>query len=97
LLEEEVRELQEAISSCDLIAVADALADITHVVAGTAVTLGIDLDAVLREVQRSNLTKLDASGRPLKSAAGRVLKSDRYERPDLAGVLTAQRPLFNSD
>ena len=40
----------------DLIGIADALADIVYVVYGTALTYGIDLDSVLREVHRSNMS-----------------------------------------
>jgi predicted HAD superfamily Cof-like phosphohydrolase len=93
LLEEEVRELTQAISEADLIGIADALADIVCVVYGTAVTYGIDLDAVVQEVHKSNMTKLDSSGRPLLRADGKVIKSDQYIPPDIAGVLANQRPL----
>jgi len=40
LLEEEVGEYIEAVSRSDLVAIADALADIVYVVYGTAVTYG---------------------------------------------------------
>lgn len=39
------------------------------------------------EVQRSNMSKLGEDGKPIFSAAGRVVKSRLYTRPDLAGVL----------
>jgi predicted HAD superfamily Cof-like phosphohydrolase len=78
----------------DLIGVVDALADIVYVAYGTALTYGIDLDAVLREVHRSNMTKLDENGRPLKREDGKVIKSDRYQKPDLKRVLLEQQPLW---
>lgn len=56
-LDEEVTELRGALAGDDIVKVADALADITCVVAGTAVLYGIPFDAVLAEVHRSNLTK----------------------------------------
>ena len=60
LLEEEVGEFVAASEGSDLVGIADALADIVHVTCGTALTYGIDLDAVLHEVHRSNMSKLAA-------------------------------------
>ncbi|MFD0856890.1 MazG nucleotide pyrophosphohydrolase domain-containing protein [Actinomadura adrarensis] len=93
LLEEETRELDEAMDADDLVAIADALGDIVYVALGTAVTYGIDLDAVLAEVHRSNMSKLGPEGRPLLDKAGKVIKSDQYFRPNIADVLARQKPL----
>jgi predicted HAD superfamily Cof-like phosphohydrolase len=93
LLEEELGEFRVAAESGDLVGVADALGDILYVVYGAALTYGIDLDAVLREVHRSNMSKLDASGKPLLRADGKVLKSERFSPPDLTRVLKDQPPL----
>jgi predicted HAD superfamily Cof-like phosphohydrolase len=90
LLEEEVSEFVTASEKGDIVGIADALADITYVVYGTALTYGIDLDAVLQEVHRSNMSKLDGDGRPLIRDDGKVLKSDRYFPPDIEAVLSQQ-------
>lgn len=90
LLEEEVSEFVTASEKGDLVGIADALADIAYVVYGTALTYGIDLNAVLREVHRSNMSKLDGNGRPLIRGDGKVLKSDRYFPPDIEAVLSHQ-------
>jgi predicted HAD superfamily Cof-like phosphohydrolase len=90
LLEEEVGELVAATQARDLIGIADALADIAYVVYGTALTYGIDLDAVLCEVHRSNMSKLDRDGKPVLRSDGKVLKSEFYSPPDIAGVLQRQ-------
>jgi predicted HAD superfamily Cof-like phosphohydrolase len=90
LLEEEVDEFVTASEKGDLIAIADALADIVYVIYGTALTYGIDLDAVLREVHRSNMSKLDEDGKPLIREDGKVLKSEQYFPPDVASVLGLQ-------
>ncbi|MGH3825037.1 MAG: hypothetical protein ACRDRA_19700 [Pseudonocardiaceae bacterium] len=90
LLEEEVSELVAATRARDLTGIADALADITYVVYGTALTYGIDLDSVLGEVHRSNMSKLDHNGKPIIRADGKVLKSERYSPPDVAGILQYQ-------
>lgn len=93
LLEEEVGEFVDAVSESDLTAIADALADIVCVVYGTAVTYGIDLDQVMAEVHRSNMSKLDGNGRPLLREDGKVIKSEQYFPPNVAGVLKLQSPL----
>jgi predicted HAD superfamily Cof-like phosphohydrolase len=87
LIREEVSEFVAASQQGDLVGIADALADIVYVVYGTALTYGIDLDAVLREVHRSNMTKLDTDGNPVLRKDGKVLKSARYSPPDIAAVL----------
>jgi predicted HAD superfamily Cof-like phosphohydrolase len=92
LLEEEVGEFVAASERGDLIGVADALADIVYVAYGTALTYGFDLDAVLHEVHRSNMSKLGSDGNPLIREDGKVLKSERYFPPDIESVLRRQKP-----
>lgn len=93
LLEEEVGEFVVATRARDLVGIADALADIVYVAYGAALTYGIDLDLVLAEVHRANMSKLDSRGRPVKRADGKVVKSDRYRPPDVRGALQLQLPL----
>src|ERR1700735_4505114 len=90
LLEEEVSEFVTASEKGDLIGIADALADIVYVAYGTALTYGIDLDSALREVHRSNMSKLGRDGKPLIREDGKVLKSERYFPPDIVSVLNLQ-------
>lgn len=58
LIAEEAQEFADAVRADDIIAMADALADLLYVTYGAAISHGIDLDAVLEEVHRSNMTKL---------------------------------------
>jgi predicted HAD superfamily Cof-like phosphohydrolase len=92
LLQEEVDEFVTAAEKADLIGIADALADIVYVVYGTALTYGIDLNSVLREVHRSNMSKLVGTGKPLLKEDGKVLKSQRYFPPDIASALGLHNP-----
>lgn len=95
LIDEEVGELHDAVAAGDLVKIADALADVAYVTYGAALSYGIDLDAVVREVHRANLSKLDADGRPLYREDGKVLKSARYVPPDVAAVLARQAPMLD--
>lgn len=94
LLQEETEEFADAVNRRDLIAIADALADVVYVAYGCAVTYGIDLDAVIREVHRSNMTKLGADGRPILRADGKILKPERYSPPNIGPIIEGQAPLF---
>ena len=73
--------------SRDTVETADALADLIYVVYGMALETGIDLAAVLAEVQRSNMSKLGSDGRPVYREDGKVLKGPGYFPPDVGGVL----------
>jgi predicted HAD superfamily Cof-like phosphohydrolase len=87
LLAEEVQEYYDAVEAGDVVEVADALADIVYVAFGTALNHGIDLDAVLAEVHRSNMSKLGLDGRPILREDGKVIKGPDYFRPDVATAL----------
>ena len=75
----------------DTVETADALADLVYVIYGMALETGIDLAAVLTEVQRSNMSKLGEDGRPIYREDGKVLKGPGYFPPDVARVLREQR------
>lgn len=89
LIQEELAELAMGFINRDPVECLDALVDLSYVVDGTYLTTGLapyKLDG-LREVHRSNMSKLDADGKPIISDAGRVVKSDQYSPPDLAALL----------
>lgn len=89
LIQEELSELAEAFLNTDIVEAFDALVDLSYVVDGTYISLGLDnhKEAGYREVHRSNMSKLDENGRPVMSGAGRVVKGPNYSRPDLRKVL----------
>lgn len=70
LIAEEAQETCEALRGNDFVGAADGLADLAYVVLGTAVSLGIDLEDVFKEVHRSNMTKLWAKGELDRVPAG---------------------------
>jgi predicted HAD superfamily Cof-like phosphohydrolase len=71
----------------DVVAAADALGDLEYVVNGMALGMGIPLPAVVKEIHRSNMTKLGADGKPIYREDGKILKGPDYEQPDLRKVL----------
>jgi predicted HAD superfamily Cof-like phosphohydrolase len=58
LVEEETKELREAIEKHDFVEIVDALADILYVAYGAGSAFGIDLDKAFDIVHKSNMTKL---------------------------------------
>lgn len=73
--------LQTAIEETEersLVGVADACCDLKYVIIGFEYELGIDPDAVAREVQASNLSKLGADGLPIMREDGKILKGPNY-------------------
>ncbi|MFF9818080.1 MazG nucleotide pyrophosphohydrolase domain-containing protein [Streptomyces sp. NPDC014006] len=90
LLAEEAAEVAEVSVTGPLDKLAHELADVVYVAYGTALVHGIDLDQVIAEIHRSNMTKLGPVGQVSRRADGKVLKGESYEAPDVAGVLRRQ-------
>lgn len=90
LIQEEFDELKEGLKNQDIVEIADALADLAVVVTGAAVCYGIDLNEVFAEVNRSNMSKLDANGQPIYRADGKILKSELYSPPDIVTIIEKQ-------
>lgn len=86
LIQEEFAELQEAMTAQDLPAVAKELADLLYVVYGTAVSYGVDMDPVFREVHRSNLSKVGG----YKREDGKWVKPPTYSPADVKPLLARQ-------
>ena len=84
LIKEELDELTEAMKNKDLLEVADALTDILYVTYGAGHAFGIDLDKCFDEVQNSNMSKLDESGKPIYNDSGKVMKGPNYFKPNLS-------------
>lgn len=89
LIQEELDELREALSVGDAVSALDALTDLQYVLDGSFLSLGLHKwkNAALAEVHRSNMSKLDANGKPIMRADGKILKSENYTRPDLESVM----------
>lgn len=89
LIEEEYQEYKDAVALGDLSGIADALADLAYVVIGTAVEHGlVRFGEMFDEVQRSNMSKLGADGKPMYREDGKVIKGPNFSTPDLTPFLT---------
>lgn len=79
--------LRPAANQANVIEMADALGDIVYVCYGMALEMGINLDDVIAEIHRSNMSKLDSDGKPIYRDDGKVLKGPNYHKPNIAKVV----------
>ncbi len=89
LMKEENEEYLEAANNNDLIEVADALGDMLYILCGTIIEHGMQhkIEEVFNEIQRSNMSKLGANGKPIYREDGKVLKGPNYFKPDIKAIL----------
>lgn len=89
LMREENEEYLEAANNNDLVEVADALGDMLYILCGTIIEHGMQhkIDEVFNEIQRSNMSKLGADGKPIYREDGKVLKGPNYFGPDILSIL----------
>ncbi len=89
LMREENEEYLEAANNNDLVEVADALGDMLYILCGTIIEHGMQykIDEVFDEIQRSNMSKLGADGKPIYREDGKVLKGPNYFAPDIQSIL----------
>ena len=87
LIDEELKELKDAMKNNDLLEVADALTDILYVTYGAGHAFGINLDKCFKEVQNSNMSKLGDDGKPIYNDKGKVMKGPKYFKPNLSKII----------
>ncbi len=63
------------------------LADLVYVCYQYAVNMGWDLDRALKLVHKSNLSKLDEDGNPIRRDDGKILKGPNYKKPNLHSLI----------
>ena len=84
----EFEELLLALADNDIVGIADAVADTVYLWYQFAARHGIDLDKVLREVHRSNMSKLGEDGKPVYYPnSTKVAKGPNYSKADIDGAL----------
>jgi len=89
LMKEENEEYLEAAENGDLVEIADACGDMLYILCGTLLKHGLQhkIDEVFKEIQSSNMSKLDEKGEPIYREDGKVLKSELYFKPDIQTIL----------
>ncbi|WP_047415990.1 nucleoside triphosphate pyrophosphohydrolase family protein [Cellulophaga sp. Hel_I_12] len=89
LMDEENKEYLEAAEANNLIEVADALGDMLYILCGTILEHGMQykIEEVFNEIQRSNMSKLGADGKPIYREDGKVLKGPNYFSPNIKQIL----------
>jgi predicted HAD superfamily Cof-like phosphohydrolase len=89
LMQEENDEYLEAAKNGDLVEVADALGDQLYILCGTILKHGLQdkIEEVFEEIQRSNMSKLDANGKPIYREDGKIMKSDLYFKPNIKAII----------
>ena len=89
LMAEENDEYLQACKDNNIEEIADALGDQLYILCGTILKHGLQhkIQLVFSEIHRSNMSKLDADGKPILREDGKILKSDRYFPPDIKKIL----------
>lgn len=89
LMAEENDEYLQAAENNDLIEVADALGDMLYILCGTILEHGMQhkIEEVFNEIQRSNMSKLGADGKPIYREDGKVMKGPNYFTPNLSKII----------
>lgn len=89
LMKEENEEYLEAVQNNDIVEIADALGDMLYILCGTILEHGLQhkIEAVFDEIQRSNMSKLGADGKPIYREDGKVMKGPNYFKPNFEAIL----------
>ena len=84
-----IKDIIEAAINGDLIEIADALGDQLYILCGTILKHGLQdkIVEVFKEIQCSNMSKLDKEGNPIYREDGKVMKSELYFKPDIKSIL----------
>ena len=92
LIEEEGKELVEAITASNKVETLDALIDILVVTIGAIHSLGANGELAWREVMRTNMAKIDPeTGKVRKREDGKVLKPLGWTPPDLEPFIVKEK------
>ncbi|OIQ20094.1 MAG: hypothetical protein BM557_05325 [Flavobacterium sp. MedPE-SWcel] len=89
LMKEENEEYLEAVQNNDTTEIADALGDMLYILCGTILEHGLQgkIEEVFDEIQRSNMSKLGADGKPIYREDGKVMKGPNYFKPNFTEIL----------
>ncbi len=94
LLAEELDELKEALAQGDIVETLDALIDLQYVLDGAFLSFGLHdvKEIAFAEVQKSNMSKLGADGKPIRRESdGKILKGPNFFEPDLSQFVKGKK------
>ena len=89
LMAEENEEYLQACKDGDLVEIADALGDMMYILYGSICKHGLQhkIADIFDELHRSNMSKLDENGQPIYREDGKVMKSNKYFKPNIKSIL----------
>lgn len=89
LMEEENKEYLQATINGDTVETADALGDMLYILLGTMLEHGMQnhIERVFNEIHRSNMSKMDDEGKPIRREDGKILKGPKYFRPNIKKII----------
>lgn len=89
LIQEEYKEIFDALEAGDIAEFADGVADLIYVLVGACIALSIPINRVFQEVHRSNMTKTPPSeiNDAGKKYGTKTPKGKDYIPPDISGIL----------
>ncbi len=89
LMAEENTEYLEACAADDTVEIADALGDMLYILLGTMLEHGMQdhIVRVFNEIHRSNMSKMDDEGKPIRREDGKILKGPKYFRPNIKKII----------
>ncbi len=92
LIQEEVKEVHNAMKGEPIESIAKELADLIYVTYGTVLAYGLQdrFEDIFDEVHRSNMSKLGKDGKVILRDDGKVLKSGQYSPADISMILNKE-------
>ena len=89
LMEEENNEYLQACKDRSIVEIEDALGDKLYILCGTILKHGMQhiIEDIFDEIHSSNMSKLDENGKPIFREDGKILKGERYFKPDIKKFL----------
>lgn len=89
LINEEAKEVEQAINKESLDQIAKELSDLLYVTYGAIAAFGLQdkIEDIFSEVHRSNMSKLGPDGKPIYNKIGKVVKPKNYSKADVKSLL----------
>lgn len=89
LMQEELTEFLDAMESGDEVEILDAVADMQVILDGIWIQTGFHVlkDEAMREVFKSNMSKLGEDGNPIYREDGKIMKGPHFFKPDFKRVI----------